>query len=185
MTGEQQTQPEPDDKDWTWVLVRRCDECGFAAGEVPRHDLVSLAAEVGRRWDATWAAAADADPTRRPRPAVWSPLEYACHVRDVYDLAVFRTALMREQDDPVFANWDQDATALESDYGSTDPAALAPALASSARAYERALATVRDEEWSRPGRRSNGSVFTVDSFTRYVLHDLAHHLTDVTGARWS
>jgi hypothetical protein len=24
----------PDDKDWTWVLERRCPECGFAAGTV-------------------------------------------------------------------------------------------------------------------------------------------------------
>jgi len=23
---------EPDEKDWTWVLQRPCDECGFDAG---------------------------------------------------------------------------------------------------------------------------------------------------------
>ena len=29
----------PDDKDWTWVLDRRCDACGFEAGAVPREEL--------------------------------------------------------------------------------------------------------------------------------------------------
>ena len=26
----------PDTKDWTWVLERRCDECGFDASAFPR-----------------------------------------------------------------------------------------------------------------------------------------------------
>ena len=173
---------EPDTKDWTWVLDAPCPECGFDARVFTRADLAPTVEANALGWVRVLAAP---DARRRPAPTTWSPLEYGCHVRDVHRIFAERVRLMLAEDDPVFANWDQDATALESDYGSTDPAALAPALASSARAYERALATVRDEEWSRPGRRSNGSVFTVDSFTRYVLHDLAHHLTDVTGARWS
>jgi hypothetical protein len=27
-------------------------------------------------------------------------------------------------------------------------------------------------------------LFTVDTFARYFLHDLAHHAWDVTGRRW-
>jgi len=34
---------------------------------------------------------------------------------------------------------------------------------------------------SRPGFRSDGARFTVESFARYFVHDLAHHLHDVTG----
>jgi hypothetical protein len=33
----------------------------------------------------------------------------------------------------------------------------------------------------RTGRRSNGSVFTVASLSQYFLHDVVHHLWDVTG----
>ena len=40
---------------------------------------------------------------------------------------------------------------------------------------------VGDDDWDRPGRRSNGSVFTVDTLGRYHLHDLVHHRWDV---RW-
>ena len=36
-------------------------------------------------------------------------------------------------------------------------------------------------QWDRPGRRGNGSVFTVDSLARYHLHDVEHHLVDVSG----
>jgi hypothetical protein len=36
-------------------------------------------------------------------------------------------------------------------------------------------------DWSRPGHRSDGAVFTIDSFTRYLLHDPLHHLWDVGG----
>jgi len=32
-----------------------------------------------------------------------------------------------------------------------------------------------------PGRRSDGAVFTVASFARYMVHDPVHHLYDVTG----
>jgi hypothetical protein len=40
-------------------------------------------------------------------------------------------------------------------------------------------ATVGRDGWGRPGRRSDGSAFTVDSFARYFLHDPVHHLADV------
>ena len=48
----------------------------------------------------------------RPAPQTWSPLEYACHVRDVLSLFTERVQLMLDQDAPTFANWDQDETAI-------------------------------------------------------------------------
>jgi hypothetical protein len=37
------------------------------------------------------------------------------------------------------------------------------------------------DAWDRPGVRSNGSEFTVESLGRYHLHDVVHHLHDVAG----
>ncbi len=34
-------------------------------------------------------------------------------------------------------------------------------------------------QWDRPGRRSNGSEFTIDTLACYHLHDVEHHLHDV------
>jgi hypothetical protein len=39
---------------------------------------------------------------------------------------------------------------------------------------------VTREEYERPGRRSNGSVFTVETLGVYFLHDIEHHVHDVT-----
>ena len=45
------------------------------------------------------------------------------------------------------------------------------------------FAGVAGDGWERTGRRSDGASFTVDSIGRYYLHDIEHHLWDVTGAR--
>ena len=37
--------------------------------------------------------------------------------------------------------------------------------------------------WARTGRRSDGAVFTIGSLARYHLHDVEHHLHDVSGTR--
>ena len=175
-------QPEPDTKDWTWVLDRPCPECGFDSRAPRRDELPALAADVGRRWRE--AIAQTVDPRRRPRPDVWSTLEYACHVRDVFALAAVRLRLMLEQDGPRFANWDQDATAIEDDYAGQDPAEVAVALVDEAAAFAELVGQVPDGAWQRTGLRSDGAAFTVESFTRYLLHDPIHHLTDVTGSTW-
>jgi hypothetical protein len=38
---------------------------------------------------------------------------------------------------------------------------------------------VEGAAWERRGSRSNGSVFTVASLGRYMVHDIVHHLHDV------
>ena len=43
------------------------------------------------------------------------------------------------------------------------------------------VAEIEARAWERRGTRSNGSVFTVETFLQYVLHDVVHHLWDVTG----
>jgi hypothetical protein len=39
--------------------------------------------------------------------------------------------------------------------------------------------TVSDDGWLRTGNRSDGARFTVDSFARYLVHDIVHHVEDV------
>ena len=122
----------------------------------------------------------------RPDPTVWSPLEYACHVRDVFAIATYRIGLMLDEDDPLFANWDQDETAVADDYGSQDPVVVVPDLVDAApRSSPTRWRPCRPDQWQRSGRRSDGAVFTVESFGRYLLHDPIHHLTDVTRSSWA
>jgi hypothetical protein len=159
------------------VLREPCPECGFDAAVIDRTTLATL---VRSCVDAFQARLARADAARRPSAEVWSPLEYACHVRDVCRIFDARLRLMLTEDDPVFANWDQDETAVADRYWAQDPATVARELRAAGEVIAEAFAAVEVAAWDRPGRRSNGSVFTVDSFGRYFAHDLMHHVHDVS-----
>ena len=169
-------QIEPDTKDWTWVLQRPCPECGFDPAAVDTRALGTTIRELVPRWR---TALSREDVRERPAPTVWSTLEYGAHVRDVFRVMDQRLALMLEQDDPLFANWDQDATAVEQRYELQDPALVADELGGAAAVVADRFDSVPDDAWARPGRRSNGSLFTVDTLGRYLLHDVLHHLHDV------
>ena len=168
---------EPDAKDWTWVMERPCEACGFDPGQVAPEQLPDLLHDNTRGW---YDVLVNADYAVRPAPHVWSRLEYACHVRDVHRIFAERVRLMLDQDDPEFENWDQDATAIAEDYGLQEPGPVATELVENAAVAAAVYASVTGDQWQRSGRRSNGSVFTVASIGRYQLHDAVHHLWDVS-----
>jgi hypothetical protein len=166
----------PDDKNWTWVLEKACPECGFDASSVSS----TAVAEALRDNASIWPGLLERpDANRRPSEDKWSALEYGCHVRDVFVLFDRRLSLMLEQDNPDFANWDQDETAIESRYSEQDPALVAQDLLVAGTALANRFDTVSGDAWSRTGSRSDGSHFTVDTFARYLLHDPVHHVYDV------
>jgi DinB superfamily len=165
----------PDTKDWTWVLDRRCPECGFEAGAV----IAPQVSEETLALTAPWRTVLAGDDVReRPRPGVWSPLEYACHVRDVCRVFEGRVRQLLTEEVARFANWDQDEAAVSGRYREQDPAVVADELAEAAVAVSRAFAAAGGDDWDRRGVRSNGSEFTVLTLGQYMLHDLAHHLVD-------
>jgi len=168
---------EPDTKDWTWVLDRPCPECGFDAPGLDRDRIPQAIRDNATLWDVVLETD---DAAVRPSAHLWSPLEYACHVRDVNELFAHRLQLMLTQDAPEFENWDQDATAATADYGSQQPADVATEVTAAAETVAAAYERVTGDEWDRTGSRSDGATFTVDSFARYHLHDLVHHAHDVS-----
>jgi hypothetical protein len=172
----------PDDRDWTWVLERRCPECGFDASSCDPASVPGLLRANGGAWVRVLAGP-PGGLRHRPSPDRWAPLEYACHVRDVCTLYHHRLDLMLTEDDPLYPNWDQDATAVEDGYLDHDPVTVAGQLRAAAEGLAAAFEHVEGAQWDRPGRRSDGAVFTVASFARYLIHDPVHHLYDVTGER--
>lgn len=170
---------EPDDKDWTWVLGRACPQCGFDAATVHATDVAGHIRADAVKWLTRLERPEVAE---RPRPGVWSVVEYGCHVRDVHRIFNQRVHLMLAEDAPHFPNWDQDETAVADDYASQRPDTVAAELAAAAEAAANTYATVPDDAWSRRGLRSNGSEFTVASIAVYHLHDVVHHGWDVDSA---
>lgn len=172
----------PDVKNWTWVIERACPDCGFDPAAIGYEDVPPRTREVASRFAEVLARP---DAGVRPDDSTWSPLEYGAHVRDVCRLFDVRLQQMLRgtADDtvPRFANWDQDETAVTDHYGQQDPARVATELTAAAAAVAHAFESVLPAERDRRGERSDGATFTVDSFARYFLHDLVHHVHDVRG----
>lgn len=169
---------KPDTKNWTWVLERRCPECGFDAAGVTLADLPGLLRDNIASWPAVLNRPDVAD---RPDESTWSPLEYGAHVRDVFRVFQGRLDLMLAEHDPEFANWDQDAAAVEARYEEQDPARVSDELVEAGSALADTFERVPPDASTRTSRRSDGSRFTVESFGRYLLHDVVHHRWDVSG----
>ncbi len=160
------------------MLSQQCPECGMTASDVvPTEIGTRIRADIPR-WEAVLTRP---DARERPAPNVWSPTEYACHVRDVFLLFADRVELMLDRHDPQFANWDQDATAIETHYDEQDPAIVGEELAAAGDVVARVFDSVSPDSWGRTGRRSNGSTFTIETLGQYFLHDVVHHLHDVRG----
>jgi hypothetical protein len=169
---------QADDKDWTWVLERACPDCGADVGRLSILDVAQLNRSNAAAWTEVLADTAAADV--RPGPDVWSPLEYAAHVRDVFRLFLTRLELMLDEDDPMFANWNPNETAEAERYDLQDPATVANQLSEAANTLADRFEALTPEQLDRPGRRSDGAAFSVLSFARYEIHDPLHHLWDVT-----
>ena len=149
------TQPFADDKDWTWVLNSLCAECEFEVRDFAREEISALIrANAGE-----WLSILEGDDTtlrQRPRADRWSALEYAAHVRDVFDLYDYRLGLMLAEDGPHYPNWNQDDTALQKDYANSDPARVAVELAAAGERLTSRFETVSGEDWGRTGTAAMG-----------------------------
>jgi len=166
----------PDDKDWTWVLNAPCPECGFEAAKTTPAAVATTIPALLPRWQ---AALNRATAEQRPDDSTWSVLEYAAHVRDVFDVFEARLQLMLTQENPVFANWDQDQAALDGNYAGLDPREVYHQMVQAGSDVADAFGSVTEEQWGRRGLRSNGSEFTVLTLAGYFLHDIIHHLHDI------
>lgn len=167
----------PDTKDWTWVLERRCPECGFDASTLSELDVAALLRANALEWPAILERK---NARERPEEHIWSALEYAAHVRDVFRIFAHRLELMLTRENPTFPNWDQDETAVTEKYYAQDPAVVASELVAAGESLATAFEAIPDEAWERRGRRGDGAEFTVATMARYLAHDPTHHLWDVS-----
>lgn len=170
----------PDNKNWTWVLERPCPDCAYDSQQIVLRDIGTQLRDIATQWEVILV---HPDVRQRPLPSVWSALEYACHVRDVFTLFDMRLDLMISEDVPTFANWDQDATAIAERYDLQDPLIVRRQLTTAANQLAERFESVSGAQWSRVGLRSDGATFTIESFGRYLLHDPIHHLWDVSHTR--
>lgn len=157
-----------------FILDAGCPECGYALHD-PHTTADRLGATVPRWREALQRPGAD----ERADAVVWSPVEYACHSRDMVRLLGERVEAMVREDDPQFANWDGDEKAVELQYWAADPTETTDDIEAQTDRTMRTLRSLTEGQWDRPGHRSDGAPFTVSTLCQYLLHDIEHHLVDV------
>ncbi|NHU86103.1 DinB family protein [Kocuria sp. JC486] len=175
MSETQEPQPVPaDTKNWVAVLDKGCEQCGWQPFE-PRETAARLS-DAALRWEGVLEGD---DVSMRPDPLVWSPVEYACHVRDLLQLLADRVEAILSEDDPEFANYDGDAAAVEQRTWASDPLVVSREIAEATQRAVAELKAVGADDWQRPGHRGDGVSFTLGSLCQFKVHEAEHHLWDV------
>src|SRR5690606_39586673 len=120
----------------------------------------------------------------RPSPEVWSPLEYAAHVRDVLEVQRERVMVALLHDAPTFEPMGRDERVVAWRYNEQDPAVVAAELRRNARELGAVLDTLDATGWARIGIYTwpEPAERDVTWIGRHTIHEMAHHLLDVNRA---
>jgi hypothetical protein len=162
------------------VDVYTCDECGYeydlAAAEAIGPQIVGGVGDIV----ATMRAAGPALHVRR-QPAVWSPLEYGCHLRDVLLVQRERLLAARRTDRPTFDPMGRDERVEHDGYTDQNPTDVVRQLTDAAAMFANDLARLSPAEWDR--RVVYRYPTTAERPLRWVavhtLHEVRHHRLDI------
>ncbi len=156
----------------------RCAECGFT------YDL-DLGTEAGaaiRTGAAEYATLllGDADLRERLEPAVWSVLEYGCHLRDVLLVQRERVLLARRTDQPTPAQMGRDERVEHDGYAEQAPTDVARQLTDAAQLFCNVLSRLGPSDWERTlvYHFPEPSVRSLRWVAVHTLHEVRHHLLD-------
>ena len=161
----------------------RCEECGFELDALAPADVPAALRAFAKRYRAPlsrFLPGEDGDAVVRQRPAqgTWSALEYAAHMRDVFDNYDRWVRQILAEDRPVLEGLPPDELAEERRYNEDDPAAVAEALAANAERLAATFDAVPAGAWGRVGVR-RGEERSVDLHARRAVHEGNHHLLDI------
>ncbi|MDO4916441.1 MAG: DinB family protein [Rothia sp. (in: high G+C Gram-positive bacteria)] len=163
-----------DTKDWTVVLRDGCAECGFRPGYAYEENISRLKA-----LEAPILTAFNSSEMQlyvRPSAQTWAPIEYLAHIAEVCEVMMDRLQLMLVQDNPEFANWNQDAAAAEGDYINRPVGHVKRDLLTNLQHAVAEFNRVPGDLLARRGRRGDGEEFTIQTLAEYFVHDLEHHI---------
>jgi DinB superfamily len=161
--------------------VARCGECGYEFESLGRDEIVSAVLSLADE-HRILLRFVPAEPLRdHSRPASWSALEYACHVRDVLRFQRERVVLAQTKDTPRFESMNRDERAVAERYNDQDPAAVAMKITEGAAQFASALRSLDERGWLRTGLYPwpAPKVRTMEWVGRRTAHELAHHLFDI------
>jgi len=158
-----------------------CQECGFCYELVAADAIAGRLRSFGPRFADALAGAGPATAARRPEPAVWSALEYACHVRDVFLIQRERAVLAQVQDNPRVARMNRDERVALCRYDAHTLPDVLDQLAMAAELCATVFDGLDEAAWARPliypwPEATERDVAWVG---RHTVHEGEHHLMDV------
>ena len=157
-----------------------CEECDFSY-DLTLADKVSVLAPP---YAVEYAELLRAEPSvlrRRAAPQVWSPLEYACHMRDVLLVQRERLLAARRLDGPVADPMGRDERVEHDGYLQQLPADVARQLQDATLLFTHALDRLGTDDWERTLTVPYPETVerSLHWFAVHTLHELRHHLLDI------
>lgn len=156
-----------------------CPSCRLAYPDLTVEDARGIVAGVPTRARATFARVPE--PRRRERPSahVWSPVEYLCHLRDVYATSTIRLHRVRTEDEPVLEPMLNELRARRFRYNGLDPAAVLDELTANVAGLLDEVARMSPDGWQRSATRLPGEHRSARWLVRQAAHEGVHHLHDL------
>jgi S-DNA-T family DNA segregation ATPase FtsK/SpoIIIE len=160
--------------------VSVCPDCDFRYGALPRHQLVTALRAGGEAYAPRLATDSTILRTRR-EPGEWSPLEYACHVRDVSLMQRDRLYVALVEDEPSFKPMYRDQRVAFDRYNLQSPSAVAAEVAMATALFAGAFEGLGDDQWGRPLIYGfpEATHRDVEWVGHHTLHEITHHLADI------
>jgi DinB superfamily len=162
------------------ALDEVCAECGFSY-TIGRAEIKPWLRSEANAFVETFARFDDTAVRIRPAPDVWSPLEYACHLRDVMRVQTERVVLAQREVEPVFVPMGRDERVVEDRYNEQDPTVVANELLTSAETLAAFLDGLDAAGWARTGvyNYPEPALRTVEWIAIHTTHELLHHRGDL------
>jgi DinB superfamily len=156
-----------------------CTGCGFTY----ELDLANQAGASIRAGAADFAGVlrrADTPMTARPEPAVWSIVEYGCHLRDVLLVQRERVLHARRAQQPACEPMGRDERVEHDGYADQDAADVARQLLDAAQLFTHVLGRLGPTDWERTliYNYPEPRVRSLRWVAVHTLHEVRHHLLD-------
>src|SRR5262245_8674598 len=164
----------------------RCDSCSFVYADVDAPAIPARLATFGTQYmslllppgrSAAWFGIL----RTRPEESVWSALEYACHVRDVFLVQRDRLYTALVEDTPTFTPMYRDQRVTLARYNAQDPEEVAEQLAAAACLVAQAFDALDASQLQRR------CIYTFPAPTersllwvgQHTIHEGEHHFRDI------
>jgi DNA-binding HxlR family transcriptional regulator len=160
-----------------------CPTCQMSYAATTLNAALACVRSYPARYRQALDSLADQVLRQRPEPRTWSVLEYACHVRDVYD--VYHTRLTRTMtgERPVLEPMRNEQRAARDDYNQQDPRHVLDVLAEQAARFVALAQAVTPAQYTLTATRLPGEERTLLWLVRQAAHEGLHHLHDIERIR--